>query len=145
MIRPYQFRGPDSFMVYYAIMVLWTYSMLLRERADKAVTPDEAGSSGTSGSMVFLDSPNSTKDALRDAFVSANRGVPSLRIMTKHPLLSKEVDPYISARVCDLRVPSQVMEVGTNLFRAAHPGVLTNNGPPLLRALSSLMQELGKL
>jgi hypothetical protein len=27
-IPPYQIRGPDSFMLYHAIMVLWTYSMM---------------------------------------------------------------------------------------------------------------------
>lgn len=146
VIRPYQFRGPDSFMVYYAVMVLWTYSMLLRDRAGKAIAPGEAGNLGTTGnSIVFLDNPNSNTDALRDTFVSTNRGTPGLHIMAIHPLLSKEGDPYLSARVCDLRVPSQVMEVGTNLFGAAHPSVLTNSGPPLIRALSSLMRELGKL
>ncbi|KAH7385238.1 hypothetical protein DE146DRAFT_666574 [Phaeosphaeria sp. MPI-PUGE-AT-0046c] len=144
MIRPYQFRGPDSFMVYYAIMVLWTYSMLSRDRADKANTPEEAEDPGSAGRMVFLDNPDFTTDTSRDTFVSANRGIPGLHIIANHPLLSNG-DPYVSARFCDLRVPSQVMEVGTKLFGAAHPGVQSNNGPPLLRALSSLMCELGKL
>ncbi|OAL06967.1 C2H2 type zinc finger domain-containing protein [Phaeosphaeriaceae sp. SRC1lsM3a] len=145
MIRPYQFRGPDSFMIYYAIMVLWTYSMLLRDRAEKGTTTDEDGNPAAAGSMVFLDDPKTDGVGLKDAFVSANRGVPGLHIIAKHPLLSKDGDPYLSARVCDLRVPSQVMEVGTNLFGAAHPGVQSNNGPPLLRALSKLMRELGRL
>jgi hypothetical protein len=146
MIRPYQFRGPDSFMVYYAIMVLWTYSMMSRDRVGKSVTPEGLPATSyndTAGAIVFLDSPDTNEDVDRDAFISSNRGTPGLHIISAHHLAS-EGAPVPDA-VCDLRYPSQVMEVGTSLLRAAHPGVQLANRPPLLRAFSSLMEELGKL
>jgi hypothetical protein len=140
-IRPYQFRGPDSFMVYYAIMVLWTYSMMSRDRTDKSVTPE--GMTSTS-SIVFLDNPDTDQEPDRNTFISANRGRPGLHIISEHQSLASK-GASVSTAICDLRFPSQVMEVGTSLLRAAHPGVQLTNRPPLLRAFSSLMEELGKL
>jgi hypothetical protein len=148
MIRPYQFRGPDSFIVYYAIMLLWTYSMMWRDRAGKTVAPDDIAATEyheSVGTIVFLDDISTERNAHTDAFISTNRGTPSLHMIAVHHALVNRGESSVPGAVCDLRYPSQVMEVGMSLLRAAHPGVQLKDGPPLLRALSSLMEELGKL
>jgi hypothetical protein len=147
-IPPYQFRGPDSFMVYHAIMLLWTYSLILRDRADKSTSPDLpsiAAYNESNTDTVLLDSWGAEQDAKRDAFISTNWGTPSLQIIATHYSEEGRRGTAGQSRLCNLRYPSQVMEVGISLLHAAHPSVHLSNGPPLLRALRSLMEELGKL
>jgi hypothetical protein len=147
-IPPYQFRGPDSFMVYHAIMLLWTYSMILGDRADKTTSPDTLPiptNSNSNTDTIFLDGGGIDQDAKRVAFISANRGTPSLQIIAAHHSAQDRQGTRGQPLVCNLKYPSQVMEVGVSLLLAAHPTSHLSNGPPLLRALRNLMEELGKL
>jgi hypothetical protein len=143
----YQFRGPDSFMVYHAIMLLWTYSMILRDRADKTTprnTLSRAAYAESNTDDVLLDGWGPDQDAKRTAFISTKQGTPCLQIIATH-YTGEGGGISCPSRLCNLKYPSQVMEVGISLLHAAHPSIQRSNGPPLLRALRSLMEELGKL
>jgi len=139
-VPPYQLRGPDSFAIYHAIMVLWTYSMLMRDRANKTApcTPTPEPSSGEQ--LLFLDeAPSQQQQPAVNAFIFAGRGISCLRIIPTAADASKE------DAICDLRNPSQVMQLGVRLLDSTHPGSNRDDGPPLLRALCGLMEDLGKL
>lgn len=144
-IPQYQFRGPDSFMLYHAIMLLWTYSMVMRDPADTMTSPNlpsTAAHNKRNADAVLLDGWGADQDAKRLAFISTNLGTPFLQIIATH--YSGEGSSSQS-QLCNLRFPSQVMQVGINLLHAVHPSIHLLNGPPLLCALRSLMEDLGRL
>ena len=146
-IPPYQIRGPDSFILYHAIMVLWTYSMMVRDRAKKTgtTTPLRTQPSSPPSKLVYLDDAASDNQSDVDTFILTHRGTPCLHIISTH--MSVNVDPRMSDRpeVCNLNYPSQVMKVGVRLLDASHPDVDRETGPPLMRALCGIMEELGGL
>lgn len=154
-VPPYQMRGQDSFMLYHAVMVLWTYSMMMKGQAKRTAmnTPArgqiESGPMPTGGGFVFLDDVPSSNSAPIDNFILKNVGTICLRFpegdcqpgataTTPRPAANKP-------SVCDLRSPAQIMAVGVAILEATHPDVDRERGPPLLRALCGLMEELGNL
>ncbi|RYO26282.1 hypothetical protein AA0111_g8164 [Alternaria arborescens] len=146
-IPPYQIRGPDSFMLYHAIMVLWTYSMMVRDRAKKTgtTTPMRAQSSSILGKVIYLDDAASEKQTSINSFVLMNSGIPCLRIISTHQPVASESGMADRPEICNLKYPSQVMKVGVRLLDTTHPDVDRETGPPLVRALCGLMEELGGL
>ncbi|KAF3039906.1 hypothetical protein E8E12_005699 [Didymella heteroderae] len=74
-IPPYQIRGPDSFMIYHAIMVLWTYSMMVRDRAKKTgtTTPLRTQPSSPPSKIVYLDDATAENQGDIDAFILTNQ------------------------------------------------------------------------
>ncbi|KAH7074454.1 C2H2 type zinc finger domain-containing protein [Paraphoma chrysanthemicola] len=145
-IPPYQIRGPDSFMTYHAIMVLWTYSMMVRDRAKKTgtSTPSRAQPAPQAKIILLDDAPASVQSDV-DTFILSNTGMPCLRIVSTHHSIAPEPASASRPELCDLRYPSQVMKVGVRLLDATHPDVDRETGPPLMRALCGLMEELGGL
>ena len=146
-VPPYQIRGPDSFMLYHAIMVLWTYSMMVCDRAKKTgtTTPTRAQPSMTPDEVVFLDDAASKNQSDIDAFILMNSGIPCLHIISDHHPVSAESESTDSPEICNLKYPSQVMKVGVRLLDATHPDVDRETGPPLMRGLCGIMEELGGL
>ncbi|KAF2656918.1 hypothetical protein K491DRAFT_355856 [Lophiostoma macrostomum CBS 122681] len=146
-IPPYQVRGPDSFMIYHAIMVLWTYSMMVRDRAKKTgtTTPILAQPSSAPSKILYLDDAASDNKSDVDAFILMGQGAPCLRIISTHQAVAPESGTPERPALCNLKYPSQVMETGVRLLDASHPSVDRETGPPLLRALCRLMEELGGL
>ncbi|KAH7087408.1 hypothetical protein FB567DRAFT_524983 [Paraphoma chrysanthemicola] len=146
-VPPYQIRGPDSFMTYHAIMVLWTYSMMVRDRAKKTgtSTPSRVRPNSAQAKIVLLDDAPATNQSDIDAFISSSTGLPCLRIVSTHHSTAAEPASANRPEICDLRYPSQVMKVGVRLLDATHPDVDRETGPPLMRALCGLMEELGGL
>ncbi|KAJ4376924.1 hypothetical protein N0V86_006362 [Didymella sp. IMI 355093] len=143
-IPPYQIRGPDSFMIYHAIMVLWTYSMMVRDRAKKTgtTTPMRIQPSSPPSKIVYLDDAVSDNQRDIDAFILRNEGIPCLHIISMHRAVATESN---RPELCNLKYPSQVMKTGVRLLDASHPEVDREIGPPLMRALCGLMEELGGL
>jgi hypothetical protein len=99
--------------------------------------------------QVFLDDPHPANSTAIDAFIQMNAGVPCLRTSLAHgDRRSGDTDKHhdkSDEEVCDLEVPSQVMKTGVELLDGTHPDVDRQTGPPLLRALCGLMEELGGL
>lgn len=135
-IPPYQNRGQDSFIIHHAIMILWTYSMLISDRARRTGTNTPSAPHASAPNLaapVFLDDARSSNQSAVDAFILLNSGTPCLHI-SREP-----------AEVCQIRYPSQVIRAGVKLLEGTHPDVDREIGPPLLRALCGLMEELGGL
>ncbi|CAN9222169.1 unnamed protein product [Alternaria alternata] len=146
-IPPYQIRGPDSFMLYHAIMVLWTYSMMMRDRAKKTgtTTPMRAQPSSFLSKVIYLDDAASEHQTSINSFILMNSGIPCLRIISTHQPVASESGVADRPEICNLKYPSQVMRVGVRLLDTTHPDVDRETGPPLVRALCGLMEELGGL
>lgn len=146
-IPPYQIRGPDNFMLYHAIMVLWTYSMMVRDRAKKTgtTTPTRTQPSTPPSKVVYLDDAASENQRDIDAFILMNIGMPCLRIISAHQSVAPDPSSPPRSEICNLKYPSQVMKVGVRFLDASHPDVDRESGPPLSRALCRLMEELGGL
>ncbi|KAL5115151.1 hypothetical protein ACEQ8H_006987 [Pleosporales sp. CAS-2024a] len=150
-IPPYQNRGQDSFIIYHSTIVLWTYSMMISDHARKTGvnTPTQQPACDTNGSsrnLVFLDTNRSTNQAVVDNFISTNTGLPCLQILPNLASAqgSEETEP-MGGEICNLNCPWQVMRAGVALLDGSHPDVDRDTGPPLLRALCGLMEELGGL
>ena len=143
LIPAYQIRGPDDYMLYHAIMVLWTYSMMIRDRARKTGTTTPTRAIQTTGGIVFLDDALSRNQPNIDAFIRMNSGKPYLRAMSTPP--TSGTSPREQPETCDLRYPSQVMEAGVRILNSTHPDTDHENKPPLIKALCTLMGELGGL
>lgn len=123
-------------MIHYAIMVLWTYSMLMGDRAKRTGTNTPCAPSANTQNIttpVFLDDARAMNQNAVDAFILMNSGTPCLH-MSGQP-----------EEVCQLKYPSQIMKTGIKLLDGTHPDVGRDIGPPLLRALCGLMEELGGL
>ena len=144
-VPPYQVRGPDSMMIYHAIMVLWTYSMLIWDHANKTRPGTPMQESDSEGQAVYLDDDPSRHRPALNAFLFAGQGTPCLRMPSTHRPTSAYVSTSIQTTKCDLCSPSRVMRLGVKLLEGTHPGVSREDGPPLLRALCGLMEDLGKL
>jgi hypothetical protein len=121
-------------MIYHAIMVIWTYSMMISDWARKTGTntPNISHQKEHHAKPVFLDDPRALNQDAVDEFILLGSGTPCLRIRGKED-------------VCNIRFPSQVMRTGVRLLEGTHPDVDREIGPPLLRALCGLMEELGGL
>jgi hypothetical protein len=157
-IPPYQIRGQDSFMLYHAIMVLWTYSMMMKGQAKRTVpgTPargraQSATSLNEATAIVFLDDPrplsNGSSSAV-DGFILRSAGRACLHFPAPQPPGTTSTSSHVASptpSVCDLRSPAQIMGLGIAVLEATHPHVDREKGPPLLRALCGLMEELGNL
>jgi hypothetical protein len=130
-------------------MVLWTYSMMISDHARKTGfnTPVQPNSAATldQQELVFLDDPRSSNQAAVDAFVMMNTGTPCLRILSGHVAVQVAEGGEPRSKTCDLKYPWQVMKAGVTLLDGTHPDVDRETGPPLLRALCGLMEELGGL
>lgn len=93
---------------------------------------------------VFLDDDRSTNQSAIDAFIMMNTGTPCLRVPSKTS--AQQVDDGVACtEMCSLKHPWQVMKAGVALLEGTHPDVDRETGPPLLRALCGLMEELGGL
>jgi hypothetical protein len=123
-------------MIYYAVMVLWTYGMLMSDRAKRTGTNTPCAPSANVQAIttpVFLDDSHLSNQNAVDAFILLNNGTPCLHMSGQQ------------AEVCQIKYPSQIMKTGINLLDGTHPDVGRDIGPPLLRALCGLMEELGGL
>jgi hypothetical protein len=134
-------------MLYHAIMVLWTYSMMVRDRAKKTgtTTPMRAQQISLPSKVIYLDDATSENQTAVNAFILVNSGIPCLRIISTHQPVSSESGATTRSEICNLQYPSQVMKVGVMLLDTTHPDVDRETGPPLVRALCGLMEELGGL
>lgn len=126
-------------------MVLWTYSMITsdQERKTGFNTPDQPPSRAViddPAALVFLDDARSSNQAVVDAFIVMSTGSPCLRIGP-----GKGEGNARITDICNLKYPWQVMQAGVALLDRTHPDVDRETGPPLLRALCGLMEELGGL
>ena len=130
-------------------MVLWTYSMIIsdHERKTGFNTPIRPNSVATPDQpvLVFLDDARSDNQAAVDTFVMMNTGTPCLTIPSKTGPTQAGEGVAASTNICNLKYPWQVMEAGVALLDRTHPDVDRETGPPLLRALCGLMEELGGL
>ncbi|EOA91112.1 uncharacterized protein SETTUDRAFT_158575 [Exserohilum turcica Et28A] len=143
-IQPYQNRGQDSFIIYHSIMVIWTYSMMTSDQERKTgfstpVHPAAVTTTDDTATFVFLDDARSSNQTAVDSFIVMNTGTPCLRMSGKGEGGVEKTD------VCNLKFPWQVMQAGVALLDGTHPDVDRETGPPLLRALCGLMEELGGL
>lgn len=142
----HQLRGQDALMTHHSIMVLWTYSMMMSDRARRTGVnsperPDQSVDSRDT--MVRLDaSPDNSIQV--EAFIHRDIGKPCLTIVPCSRAASLQ-DAGSEEQVCDLRSPSQIMKIGVELLDGKHPEVERKIKPPLLRALCNLMEGLGRL
>lgn len=72
-------------------------------------------------------------------------GTPCLRIPSSSTQTQLGEGDASASDVCNLKYPWQVMKAGVALLDGTHPDVDRETGPPLLRALCGLMEELGGL
>jgi hypothetical protein len=144
LIPAYQIRGPDDYMLYHAIMILWTYSMMIKDRARKTGTTTPTRTIQTTEGTVFLDDALSKNETNIDASIRTNSRKPFLRAISTPPT-SGTSHSQERPEICDLRYPSQVMKAGVKILNSTHPDTDHEHKPPLIRALCRLMEELGGL
>lgn len=134
-------------MLYHAVMVLWTYSMMVRDRAKKTgtTTPVRVQPSTPSSKIIYLDGAIADNQSDIDAFILMNNGTPCLHIISTHESVASESDTPNRPEICNLKYPSQIMQVGVRVLDASHPHTDRETGPPLMRALCGIMEELGGL
>jgi len=113
--------------------------MLMRDRANK-IAPCTQTSEPSSGEQLFFldEAPSQQQQPVVNAFIFASRGISYLRIIPTAADASEE------DAICDLRNPSQVMQLGVRLLDSTHPGSNRDDGPSLLRVLCRLTEDLGK-
>lgn len=121
--------------------------MMVRDRAKKTgtTTPSRVQPKSPPCKAVFLDDAASSNQSDIDAFILMNTGTPCLHIVSTHQSIASESRYPDRPEICNLRYPSEVMKVGVRLLDASHPDVDRETGPPLMRALCGLMEELGGL
>jgi hypothetical protein len=167
-IPSYQNRGQDSLLIYHSIMVLWTYSMMVCDYARKtrsntptmqfgsqrpSITSSNDAPSSTNPTItpqrVLIDDPSPINRTAIDAFIQMSAGTPYLKTsLANGQRKTGDGDQQQhdkSEEVCNLAVPTQVMKLGVELLDGTHPDVDRQTGPPLLRALCELIEELGGL
>ena len=159
-IPPYQIRGADPFIVYHAIIVLWTFGMMMHDRARKTGTTTPTApavhnkplvneATATNEPVIVLDAARVTNQSDVNAFILMDVGRSYLEMypMTqRHPsqsLADGTQQQTIRQNFCEIRFPSKIMKVGIQLLEVTHPDVERQNGPPLIRGLCRLMEELG--
>jgi hypothetical protein len=140
VVPPFQIRGADAFVTYHALMVLWSYGMMLRDTARRTGTntPIRGSSKGqlparlalhsVAESTVFLDDVDSP---LTESFLYIGKGRPSLR--------------FLDGRCCELRNPSGVLSLGSSLLESNCPGESRGRLPQMIESLCNLLDELGGL
>jgi hypothetical protein len=140
-IPPFQLRGGDAFITYHALMVLWSYGMMLRDTARRTGTntPVRGGSSReqplartalqlAAEPNVFLDDANNSQT---EAFLYMGKGKPSLR--------------FPDGQCCELRHPASVLALGSKLLQGNCPGESRGRLPQMIETLCNLLDELGSL
>ncbi|CZT18285.1 uncharacterized protein RCC_04129 [Ramularia collo-cygni] len=134
-VPPYQLRGCDSFILYHAIMVLWTYSMMHQgaQRQDKDVETKRQDKSA----LVLLDEESNDRIA---AFILLDSGQPCLSGSHHASQVGQD-----TSHVCDLRNPQAVMAMGVKVFEGNLPNETRQNLPQLIKCLCELLSELGSL
>ena len=110
-------------------------------------TPTQSNPRGESSDqiLVFLDDARSSNQAAVDAFIMMSTGTPCLRILSPSAQTQLGEGNASTSDICNLKYPWQVMKAGVALLDGTHPDVDRETGPPLLRALCGLMEELGGL
>lgn len=110
-------------------------------------TPTQVEQAATSDgpTLVFLDDARCSNQSAVNAFIMMNAGIPCLRISFDNAGAQSDVQGTAKSDTCDLRYPWQVMKAGVALLDGTHPDVDRETGPPLIRALCGLMEELGGL
>lgn len=155
LVPPYQLRGPDAFLIYHSLMVLWAYGMIQRDAARRSGTssprgvtmPSTVRSSTTvePGRTVFLDDEKSEN---ADTFLLMGSGTPCLRLTGKDwsgQTRRGTTRSLEATQICDLRNPQAVMGVGIRVFEQNYPNETRQNLPQMIRSLCELMSELGSL
>jgi hypothetical protein len=101
LIPAYQIRGPDDYMLYHAIMILWTYSMMIRDHARKTGTTTPTRTIQKTEGTVFLDDALSKNETNIDAFIRMNSenhffGQCQHLLLLKYLVLRNDRKPAIS-------------------------------------------------
>lgn len=142
-VPPYQLRGADTIMVYYAALTLWAYAAL--------GPPEDEDADGGVGAdaVVFLDGPRADVHA---AFLAgAAGGRPVLWSFGGDPQGDEGGGTGVRRRSDDaggavVRVrPSLVMRVGAQVLEGNYPNAERDALPPLIVGLRNLMRDLGRL
>jgi hypothetical protein len=134
LLPAYQIHGPDDYMLYHAMMILWTYSIMIRDRARKTGATTPTRTIQTTERTVFLDDGLLKNETNIDAFIRMNSRQPFLRAIST-PLPSGAPHSRERQEICDLRYPSQVMKAGVKILNSTHPDTDHEHKPPLIRAL----------
>lgn len=146
-VPPYQLRGSDAFLIYHAVMVLWSYGMLKRDAARRtgSATPANGSTNANTGSferqssdIVVLDGESDRK---MEAFLVMGSGRACLQIDTASSSSNRAHQPQL----CDLDNPQVVMAVGVKVLEGNYPGEARDKLPQLIKSLCDLMSELGSL
>jgi hypothetical protein len=165
-VPPFQLRGADSFLTYHAIMVLWTYGMMLRDatRRTGTTTPTRGKSmksissviSTTNVSVSLIDERpvvmlNGPVTVQSEAFIRTNIGRPCLQLPSLYDSPNSSTNgqaEHPQNLVCELANPQTVMKAGIMIIQSNYPEEVRkhrNKLPPMSRSLCDLMSELGGL
>jgi hypothetical protein len=152
-IPPYMLRGSEALVVSHAVIVLWTYSMMLNDAARRtgSATPSRGKQDAMSSDFSFFSNVNSDTVLLNgpstpttEAYLLLGSGKPCLR--SPHPLRSNLHErPQPQNDLWNLRNPSAVMKVSSVLLQNNCPNDERENLPQMIRSLCDLMDELGNL
>ncbi|KAF2014451.1 hypothetical protein BU24DRAFT_481913 [Aaosphaeria arxii CBS 175.79] len=158
-ITPYQTRGSETLMIYHSVIVLWTYSMISRdlelsETIPSDNVPREGDQSSNDCTMIVINASRRSNQQVYDAFVEGGAGTPFLNLPTHQDHCQREEqwstsDSQNSAattqQLFDVRCPEHVMLMGVKTLEILHPGIDSENRPPLVRALCKLLKDLGNI
>lgn len=149
--RPYELRGPETFLTYHSIMVLWAYSMMYIDSAkhSRSTTPlpgqrytaIQRTKDDSSEQPVYLDDGTSE---MTEAYILTGSGRPCLR-MQKRSEQGATAQDNARSETCDLRNPPMVMQMGVQVLRANCPRDRPENMPQMLRSLCDVMDGLARL
>lgn len=148
--RPYELRGAEAFLTFDAIMVLWTYSIMLVDSAkqSRSTTPApgrmmaQRKPEDASEQLVFLDEPNSETT---EAYMMIGTGRPCLSMQKVADEMSSAGQDSAGGAVCDLRSPLLVMQMGVQVLQGNCPSDGPEDIPQMLRSLCEVMDGLGRL
>lgn len=141
-VPPYHLRGGDALLTYHAVMVLWSYGMMLKDNARRTGlnTPVQGGRTLPTANgllataakpTILLDAPLCRESKI---FQEQDVGRPCLRL-----------DTSANAPLCQLRKPADIMRLGSKLLESNCPGEPRQRMPQMLKSLCGLMDELGAL
>ena len=150
---PYMLRSSDALIVSHAVIVLWTYSMMLNDAARRtgtatpsrgkqdAMYPDFSILPNENSDIVLLNAPSTPTT---EAYLLMGCGKPCLRSPQPlrpalHERCRQQSDSW------NLRNPSAVMKVSSVLLQNNCPNDERENLPQMIRSLCDLMDELGNL
>lgn len=171
-ISPYQLRGSDSMIVWHAVMVLWTWSMMRKARDKRSSQerptnenknenePSQATTSSapthnndvvtgipaSAKSIILLDDPLLDQMVV-DSFILTGSLRPFLLAESalRSTSQSKINASTESHHVVSLEDPAKIMDIGIRILERSHPDVERKDGPPMARSLCALLEELGGL